>query len=123
MLQQQSVLPSMYWALLLIPCFFVLVRTYHFQFKLSKFFQKISVLILAILFGFFWAASFATIRLSDELSKQWEQKSIDIIGVIATLPEVTERGERFQFDVEKILTKEAEVPRHISLNYYRDVEL
>jgi competence protein ComEC len=46
--------------------------------------------------------------------------------VVASLPEVTERGERFRFDVEKILTKDdtktLKVPQHISLNYYREVE-
>jgi competence protein ComEC len=46
--------------------------------------------------------------------------------VVASLPEVTERGERFQFDVEKILTKDdtktLKIPQHISLNYYREIE-
>jgi competence protein ComEC len=41
---------------------------------------------------------------------------------VASLPEVTERGERFRFDVEKILTKEAKIPQHISLNFYRETE-
>jgi competence protein ComEC len=33
---------------------------------------------------------------------------------------VTERGSRFRFDVEKILTPNAIVPRHISLNHYQE---
>ena len=68
--------------------------------------------------GFLWAAAFATIRLSDALPKEWEQKNINVVGVIATLPEITEKGERFQFDVEKIQTQGAKVPRNISLNFY-----
>ena len=74
--------------------------------------------------GFLWAATFATIRLNEQLPKNWQQKSITLIGVVASLPEVTERGERFRFDVEKILTKDAtktlKIPPHISLNFYRE---
>jgi len=68
-----------------------------------------------------------TIRISDELPKDWEQKSITLIGVVATLPEVTERDERFQFDVEMDLTnktkKTLKVPHHISLNFYRETQI
>lgn len=117
-LQQQAVLPSLQAALVLVPSPLILYAATRFAFPV----RKIAVFVCAALFGFFWAATFATIRLSDELPKDWEQKSIDIIGVVASLPEVTERGERFQFDVEKVLTKAARVPEHISLNYYREVE-
>ncbi len=121
-LQQQAVLPSLQAALVLVPSMLILYATTRFAFTV----RKIAIFLFAALFGFFWAATFATIRLSDELPKDWEQKSIDIIGVVATLPEVTELGERFQFDVEKALTtdaqKDARVPEHISLNYYREVE-
>lgn len=74
--------------------------------------------IAALLFGISWASGFALWRMSDELPQQWEQKSITITGVVASVPEVTERGERFRFDVESILTKNAIVPAHISLNQY-----
>ena len=47
-----------------------------------------------------------------------KQKSINAVGVIATLSDVTEKGERFQFDVKKIQTQGAKIPQHISLNFY-----
>ena len=119
LLQQQAVLPALHWALLLIPSIFILVKLQHFQFVLSKLIQTISVFVVATLFGFFWAATFATIRLNDALPKDWEQKNIVLTGVVATLPELTERGERFQFDVEHVLTPETKVPRHLSLNFYQ----
>lgn len=56
--------------------------------------------------------------MSDELLRVWEQKTVAIEGVVASVPQATERGERFRFDVEKVLTKDAIVPRHISLNLY-----
>lgn len=74
--------------------------------------------IAALLFGICWASGFAHWRMSDQLPRQWEQKSIVIIGVVASVPEVTERGERFRFDVENVLTKNAVVPSHISLSQY-----
>jgi competence protein ComEC len=125
LLQQQANLPSLQaaWAYILIFGAPSLIVLFKFQnFKLNLYLRSACLLVLATLFGFYWTAIFAAIRLSDELPKAWEQKSIDIIGVVATLPEVTERGERFQFDVEKILTPQAIVPKHISLNFYREVE-
>ncbi|MEQ1597854.1 MAG: DNA internalization-related competence protein ComEC/Rec2 [Methylotenera sp.] len=120
LLQQQPILPALQAAWILAPSLIIFVK---FQHKIVK---KCSLFVLAALCGFFWAATFATIRLSDELPKNWEQQSVEIIGVVASLPEVTERGERFQFDVEKILTKDdtktLKIPQHISLNYYREVE-
>ncbi len=118
LLQQQAALPNLYWFLVIFPALFFVVKSRSFSFQNSAPLQKISVFVFASLLGFLWAATFATIRLSDELPSDWQQKSINIIGVIATLPEVTEKGERFQFDVEKILTQGAKVPKHISLNFY-----
>ena len=130
LLQQQPSLtndfPSFFIGLqalwLLAPSLAVLVYFNHFQQK--NILKNLSNLLFAGLLGFVWAANFAAIRLSDELPKDWQQKSIAVVGVVASLPEVTERGERFRFDVEKILTKDAsntlKVPRHISLNFYRD---
>ncbi len=118
LLQQQVVLPditrALVAALILASSLVIFVQFKHHLVK------KISLFVLTALLGFFWAATFATIRLSDELPKNWEQKSVDIVGVVASLPEVTERGERFRFDVERILTHDAKIPKHISLNFYRD---
>lgn len=58
------------------------------------------------------------IRMADALPHMWESRPIELVGVVATLPELTERGERFQFDVENVLTEGAVAPRHISLSFY-----
>ena len=123
LLQQQAVLPSLYYIFALIPVLLLVIKSRSFSFKYAilikyKLLKIISIFLLASSLGFLWAAAFATIRLSDALPKEWEQKSINVVGVIATLPEITEKGERFQFDVEKNLTQGAKVPKHISLNFY-----
>ena len=127
LLQQQAVLPSPYYilasAFVLILALFLIVKFRSFSFKYAtlikyKLIKEISVFVFASLLGYLWAATFATIRLNNELPIDWQQKNINVVGVIATLPEITEKGERFQFDVEKTLTQGAKVPKHISLNFY-----
>ncbi len=122
LLQQQPVLPTIFIGL---QAALILASSLYLFIKIqNSFLKKISLCIVAAVLGFLWAATFATVRLSDELPKDWQQKSITLIGVVASLPEVTERGERFRFDVEKILTKDAtktlKIPPHISLNFYRE---
>lgn len=123
LLQQQAVLPSLAWLFSLIPVFYAVLKLRQLKFQYAEVIKQISLFTFAVLLGFLWAATLATIRLSDELPAEWQQKSINIEGVIATLPEVTEKGERFQFDVEQVLTQDSTktltIPHHISLNFYR----
>jgi len=116
-LQQVSTLPSLYWACLILPIAF-----FAYQLRFSSRIQQASkaalCLLTSLMLGFFWAAGFATVRMVDALPHAWESRSIELTGVVATLPELTQRGERFQFDVDHVLTKGATVPRHISLVFY-----
>lgn len=83
--------------------------------------RRLNPLLLSIasfLIGLCWAAGFALWRLSDALPVAWQQQTIEVVGVVASVPEATERGLRFRFDVETVLTKDAIVPQRISLNYY-----
>ncbi|MES2546155.1 MAG: DNA internalization-related competence protein ComEC/Rec2 [Pseudomonadota bacterium] len=136
LLQQQAVLPGSFCWLypLLLLVVFCFLKTRSARFKLSGLnnqwinhpsFAYAWVFLTAFSIGFCWAATIAQIRLSDELPADWQQKSINIVGVIANLPEQTEHGERFEFDVEKVLTKaddpnktSLKVPRHLSLSFY-----
>jgi competence protein ComEC len=67
LLQQQSVLPALHTSWILAPSLIIFIK---FQHKIVK---KFSLIVFATLCGFFWAATFSTIRLSDELPKIWEQ--------------------------------------------------
>lgn len=130
--QQMAYLPSATWlaAIILSAISLTVINgSLHFRFKLqlpNSFTKTLNNTILnraifslaALLFGVVWASGFALWRMSDELPHRWEQKTIAIIGVVASVPEVGERGVRFRFDVEKTLTRSAVVPSHISLNYY-----
>lgn len=81
--------------------------------------QPVLILLLALVLGFTYAALSAKVRLSDTLPRAWEQQAIEVIGVVASLPEHTERAIRFNFVVEKTLTRGARVPQHISLMQYQ----
>jgi competence protein ComEC len=117
-LQQTPALPSLYLALLCIPLVLVGFYLRWSSRPVLKVVKHLLWLILSFLLGFFWAAIFAAIRLSDALPHAWENKPIELIGVVSSVSELTERGERFHFDVEKVLTLDAAVPRHISLSFY-----
>lgn len=117
-LQQMPVLPSPYWALTLIPLLLINIKLTNVNQYFLVSLKRPVLILSSFLFGFFWAATLATIRLADELPATWENKPIEIVGVVASVSELTERGERFRFDVEKVLTKTAITPRHISLSYY-----
>jgi competence protein ComEC len=122
LLQQQAVLPSLVWLPVTASIFFLVAFLFVLLFRNSKpshFLSSVSAFFLAGLFGFMYAATFATVRLSDELPKMWEKKNIEVVGVIASLPEVTARGERFWLNVERVVTPDAKVPKHIALNYYQ----
>ena len=68
--------------------------------------------------GFAWAQWRAEVRMADSLPAASEIKDIELIGAIASLPQLTERGTRFEFDVEKVLSAGTVVPTRISLTWY-----
>lgn len=127
-LQQMPVLPSLYWAFLLVPSLLVpslLVPSMLVYYPLRHssqlafiFLRRFLLVAFSFLIGFFWATGYATLRLGDALPHDWENKPVVMIGVVASVSEFTERGERFRFDVEQVLTKTAVIPQHISLSYY-----
>lgn len=68
------------------------------------------------LLGLAWAGAMAQWRLADALPPAWEGRDIELRGTVASLPQVFERGVRFEFLVDNA---GAPVPRRIALNWYR----
>ena len=75
--------------------------------------QRFSVVSVSLLVGFLWASGVAHLRLADALPSEWESRDIQLVGVVASLPQLQERGERFLFDVERVVTNGAVVPPRI----------
>ena len=80
---------------------------------------KAQALLGCFLFGFGFACWRAEIRLADELPTTWEGRDIELVGVVASLPQDFSHGTRFEFEVEKTLTTTAVVPPHIMLSWYQ----
>ena len=110
--QQMSFIPSGFW-LLAIPSLVFVVYRFTFPRRFISYF-------LALVLGFAWAGLFASWRLADALPPEWETKEVELVGVVATLPQTIENGTRFTFDVERVLTPNARVPCHVSLAQYVD---
>lgn len=116
-LQQMPHLPAWYWApLLLIPpgMLWGLMR----QRPRLQPLRHMALLVLSASTGFVFAAAMAQLRLNDALPAQWEGQDIQLVGVVAALPQLQERGERFLFDVEQVETPDAQVPPRISVARY-----
>ena len=114
LLQQQAALPSLAWWL----AWAVLVMAGALCRKPGL--RRALFVVAWAAGGFLWAGSFAQFRMADELPPQWQGRDIRLIGVVAVLPSAGERGQRFEFDVEQVLTLNATVPRHIQLTWYAD---
>ena len=83
-------------------------------------FRLLSLACFSLL-GFVWAGSMAQLRLNDQLPEAWEMRDIQVTGVVASLPQRFELGERFEFDVESAQAEALSgkvVPRRIMLSWY-----
>jgi competence protein ComEC len=103
LLQLQAGLPPLLWALALLPGLLQ---------------ARLLLLPLAFGAGFFWAAVMAHARLAAWLPPEFEGRDLEVVGVVASLPATSERGARFEFDVES-MTGTAGPPKRILLAWYR----
>ena len=81
-------------------------------------FARIALWCFFVLTGFLWAAMHAHWRLADELPPDWQRRDIQISGVVASIPQRTDRGIRFHMDVERVNTDGAIVPKRIAVSWY-----
>ena len=69
--------------------------------------------------GVAWGTWRAETRLTDQLGADWEGRDIEVVGVVAALPQDFSNGTRFEFDVNFPLTAEAVIPQRIMLSWYQ----
>ncbi len=116
LLQQQAALPDLRWgwvAIALLPALFL-----PQQAPWQRIMRSMLLLLLGLSSGFFYAAWMAQQRLSAELPAAWQGRDIQLVGVVAEMPRVHERGLGFVFDVEQVTTEEAHVPPRLLLSTY-----
>src|SRR5919108_6188346 len=71
---------------------------------------------LAFAIGFLWAAAMAHVRVADWLAPQLEGRDLHVVGVVSSLPAVSERTMRFEFEVE---SADVRLPRKLLLAWHR----
>jgi competence protein ComEC len=69
--------------------------------------------------GFSWAGWRADLRLTEQLASEFEGRDVEVIGVIATLPQDFSNGTRFEFVVDSVLTPGVVVPGRVMLSWYQ----
>lgn len=117
-LQQMPQLPALSWALCLILPALVASRLRTGPSLPCRWLRWGLCVLTAAGVGYFWAATMATVRLADALPPAWEGRDVQLVGVVASLPRIEARGERFLFDVEAVETPGAKVPQRIALMRY-----
>ncbi len=124
-LQQQASLPLLYaGAYALLPamaaaaCAFYSMRRIARHRNTARFIALLLAALAAGMGGFFYAAWRADVRLADALPRAWENRDVSLVGVVDDLPQLTDRGVRFAFAVETIVTPGAVVPSRLSLAWY-----
>lgn len=113
MLQQQATLPNAWWCYALLLCGLIRWLAHDALGRL----RPVTDIALGLAAGFLWAGLVAQVRLADRLLPEWEGVDIEVQGVVAELPQFDERGARFRFDVERVITPLAGVPSKIQLSY------
>ena len=80
---------------------------------------RLLAIVACLAAGFGWAAWRAEARLADVLPPQWEGRDVEVVGVVATLPQGFSQGNRFEFDVERVVTAGVVVPGHVMVSWYQ----
>lgn len=114
-LQQQAALPDLpfFWPLAALALLLPRANNTYLIFA-----RRVVLLTCAVSLGYGYAAWMAQQRLADSLPDEWQGKNIVVTGIVAEMPRRHERGLRFAFDVESVLTPEAHVPQRIQLSTY-----
>src|SRR5512134_3735816 len=103
-LQLQAGLPGAAWFALVVPC----CAGLYLRPKFAPAFT--------FTLGFLWAAALAHLRMADWLAPELEGRDLDVVGVVSSLPAVSERATRFEFEVESAPSR---VPKKILLSWHR----
>ena len=117
LLQQQSELPDFIWAWSL-PVFLVAIL-FRADASPMRYLRPLVIAIFAFMLGFYHSSWQAEQRLAVSLPDEWQGRNIEVVGVVAELPRNHDYGQRFRFDVERVLTSDVEVPHRLYISTYR----
>jgi competence protein ComEC len=117
-LQNQALLPDLVGAATLAPLIAVWRIAAGAKGVSARAVSGITAALTFAVAGFFWAAAFAHWRLSDQLGENWEGRDVEVLGVVADMPQDLRHGRRFALDVLQVFTLGAELPERVSVAWY-----
>lgn len=116
LLQQQPELPGRQW-LWLLPLVLTPLLLPAGRGGMQGYARQFLLILVCAALGFAWAGTRAQLRMADALPPAWEGVDLQVVGVVAGLPDRDAHGERFDFRVEKLLTPGATAPANLRLSW------
>lgn len=116
LLQQQADLPDRQW-LWLLPLALTPLLLPASKAGIQRHLRQFLLILVCAVLGFAWAGWRAHARMADALPPALEGVDVQVVGVIAGLPDRDSHGERFDFRVEQVLTPGAKVPAKVRLGW------
>lgn len=106
LVQQLPVLPSPWWAVLALPFFLLALE------------RPVWLLGALFVFGLVWASWRAELILADRLPNELEGQDLIVEGYVADIPQTTDFGQRFVFDIDAAKQGETVImtPRRVQLS-------
>ena len=83
--------------------------------------RNLARVLCGALIGWCWASMIANHALSLQLAPALEERELTVIGVVTSLPESADLGQRFQFRIERVVTPGvtlAQLPHKVLLGWY-----
>src|SRR5450759_183051 len=121
LVQAREALPGWLLWLLLSAGFIAVWLIITSQKRLAVACRHMALALACLSLGIAWASWRADVRLAEELPLALEGRDMEVEGIIASLPGVTDRGTRFELDIEKAIAPEVKVPSHVSVTWYAEV--
>lgn len=120
-LQQQAVLPNALWSYVLIAACVPVILLSHAEGRWSRCLAALLVVILCVVAGFLYASLRAEVRLASALPAALEGRDLRVTGVVAEMPQASDRGMRFAFAIDTAASASGSLPELVSLTWYADL--
>ena len=119
--QQSSILPLPVLVALSVLGLMLMILAFFLSRAKKLWMRSLINLTASIVFGWCWASGMAIWPMSHRLNPDLEERDLAIVGVVTSLPAAVDFGQRFQFNIEQVLTpgvQAAQLPRKILLGWY-----
>jgi competence protein ComEC len=120
LVQSREVLPGWLLWFLLGAGFMAAWLVIRPQKKLAVVCRRMVLAVAYLSFGIAWACWRADARLAEDLPLALEGRDVEVEGIVASLPAVMDGGTRFELEIERAITTEAIIPRHVSVTWYAE---